>query len=259
MNELLNDIKNKLNIELYDIHEYTDGTTDSLVISINNKYLIKRVGKEEYFNLKEFYKLYNGNYFQNVIYSNDNLCYYCFDFINGKKINKVNNLNPDNIIDTIYEITNSYKPYNKEFYGYLEYPYKIPYEFLKSEIDYAKEKMIPIKCDKVYDALNKIKKYDIPKYLLHGDFGVHNFIFQENNFKVIDPMPLVFDPLYDFYFASLSSSFLFMNLEKILSYYDRPFEYKKYLFLIVFYIRMSRSYMYDKEHFEDYVKIYKKL
>jgi fructosamine-3-kinase len=43
-------------------------------------------------------------------------------------------------------------------------------------------------------------------YLLHGDCGVHNFIFDSSFLRgVIDPTPMIGPPLYDFIFAFCSS------------------------------------------------------
>lgn len=45
------------------------------------------------------------------------------------------------------------------------------------------------------------------KYLLHGDCGVHNFVFAENGTLtgIIDPDPVVGEPLYDLIYAFCSS------------------------------------------------------
>ncbi len=259
MNTILEDIINKLNIKIDNINTFKDGTTDSLVFSINNKYLIKTMNIEEIERYKIFFNLYKDNkYFQKIIYINENLNYICFEFIKG---NRFQDITYDYVkaIDEIFNIINSYKEYDSDFYGYLDYKVNTPYEFLLSEINYAKEKIEFINLDKVYKALDNIKDYNYSKYLLHGDFGIHNFIVSNNKIRVIDPMPMVFDPLYDFYFACLSSSFLLKNIDLIFKYYDRDLSYKKNLFIIVFYIRMSRAYVYDKEHFNEYLKIYERI
>ena len=226
MDTILNDIKNKLKIDINIINNFKDGTTDSLVFSINDKYLIKTMTKEEIEIYKLFFDLYKNNkFFQKVIYINNKLNYICFEFIKG---NRFQDITYDYIkaIKEIYNITKSYKEINTNYYGYLDYKVNTPYEFLLSEIEYAKEKLYDMNIDKVYKALNNIKEYNYPKYLLHGDFGIHNFIVSNNKIKVIDPMPLVFDPLYDFYFACLSSSFLIKNIDLIFKYYDRDNNYK---------------------------------
>jgi len=45
------------------------------------------------------------------------------------------------------------------------------------------------------------------QYLLHGDCGVHNFLFQHGEITgVIDPIPTIGEPLYDLIYAYCSSS-----------------------------------------------------
>ncbi|WP_237690810.1 phosphotransferase [Paenibacillus caui] len=44
------------------------------------------------------------------------------------------------------------------------------------------------------------------RYLLHGDCGVHNFLFSQGKLAgVIDPTPVVGDPVYDLIYAFCSS------------------------------------------------------
>lgn len=41
---------------------------------------------------------------------------------------------------------------------------------------------------------------------MHGDLGFHNFIFQENKLHgVIDPLPVLGDPIYDLIYAFCST------------------------------------------------------
>ncbi|MBY6036997.1 aminoglycoside phosphotransferase family protein [Fictibacillus nanhaiensis] len=59
--------------------------------------------------------------------------------------------------------------------------------------------------------LNLVKKYKvndlfIEPYLLHGDLGVHNLIFTNEQLNgVIDPTPIIGDPLYDLIYTFCSS------------------------------------------------------
>ncbi|RDI41096.1 hypothetical protein [Falsibacillus pallidus] len=55
---------------------------------------------------------------------------------------------------------------------------------------------------------NKLKEYphNEQKYYLHGDAGVHNFIYLDNQLRgVIDPSPLIGPSIYDFTYAFCSS------------------------------------------------------
>lgn len=118
-----------------------------------------------------------------------------------------------------------------------------------------------IPLDKVYKALEDIKEIEIKKYLIHGDFGTHNFLVSNNNIMVIDPMPVVGDYLYDFYFAVLSNIKLFDEayLNYILNFFERDIKYKKALFIIVLYIRICRAYIYNKKDFNEYLKLYESI
>ena len=111
------------------------------------------------------------------------------------------------------------------------------------------------------NAISTLDKYPKPKYLIHGDFGTHNFITNGDTLNVIDPMPVVGDYLYDFYFSIFSDTDIFTTttIEELLKYYDREIEVKKAMITITFFIRMSRAFVYDKENFDTYLKYYNEV
>lgn len=252
---ILKDIKLKLDINFTDndIKYYTDGATDSVVFSIKEKYLIKKVDEYTYNTQLEFYKIYNFDYYQKFIYSNNDLLYICFEYINGHKYDGTLN----NVINTLYNYTSNYKKYEYEGFGYLFDDHKSWYQFLYDEVMYSKNEISDVDDSKVIESLNIIKKYKIDKYLIHGDFGTHNFLINDKIY-VIDPMCVVGDYLYDFYFSIFSNYDIFknLNINYILSFYDRDLKYKKALLLVVFYIRMSRAHKYDIKNYNNYLKIY---
>ena len=58
---------------------------------------------------------------------------------------------------------------------------------------------------KVKSLIQSISKVE-ERYLLHGDTGVHNFVFRNNGLMgVIDPSPMVGPVIYDFTYAFCSS------------------------------------------------------
>ncbi len=100
------------------------------------------------------------------------------------------------------------------------------------------------------------------QYLLHGDFGTHNFLIEDGKIRVIDPMPAVGDYLYDFYFALLSNVSIFLELsaDYIYSFFtDRDLEYKKALTIVALYVRMSRAALYDKDRLQSYIQLYEQI
>ena len=85
-------------------------------------------------------------------------------------------------------------------------------EFNQSSFDFAQkniDNLLPSDDHKRVEILiNKLKAYhnQEKKYYLHGDTGVHNFVFLDNKIKgVIDPSPLIGPKVYDFTYAFCSS------------------------------------------------------
>lgn len=260
---VINDIEEFLNIKINenDIHYFTDGVSGSTVFKLKNKYLVKITDELTIKTQKEFFKYYNEDYLQKLIHINEELNYIIFEFIEGEKFHLELDTHALHIFDQLISITLSYKKYDYNGYGYLFEDNKTWDEFLLDEALNSYKEMPEINMDKVYKALEVVKQYNVYKYLIHGDFGTHNFLLQDNKIKVIDPMCVVGDKLYDFYFAIFSNDEIFENikLETILKQFDDDFEYKKALLLIVLFIRMGRAKKYDKENFYKYEKIYNNL
>ena len=261
--EILKDIENRLNIDVdkSNVNYFTDGATESLVFSIDNKYLIKTMDKNTLDIQKEFLKVYTYDYFQKIIFCNEELKYICFEYVLGDKFYDYKSFDKKDIINQIYNIANGYKEYKYDGFGYLYEDHKSWYEFLYDEVMYSKKDIDWIPIDKVINALDVIKKYSISKYLIHGDFGTHNFLIENGRIKVIDPMGVVGDYLYDFYFAILSNVTIFkeVDINYILDFYDRDMKYKKSLFIVVLYIRMSRCYKYNQNNFNYYLEVFEKI
>ncbi len=263
IDNIILDLENKLNIKIDNnkIIYYTDGATDSIVFNIDDKYLVKTMDYNTFSNQIKFLSYYNGiNNLQKIVCYNEELLYICFEFINGDSFKNVVNIDVNSVVKQVYELVNSYKEFRYDGYGYLEEDHKSWIEFLKDEAIYSisRVKDVEIDTSKVDAALEVIKKYNIKKYLIHGDFGVHNFIMNKGSVYVIDLMPVVGDRLYDFYFALFSSIKIFNKLskEKILSYFDEDYEYKEALMIVVLFIRMCRAYVYNRDDFDIYLSWY---
>lgn len=258
---IIDDLQCKLNISVNKdkITYYTDGATESIVFSIDNKYLIKTMDNYTLSTQKEFFNIYDNDYIQKVLYINEDRKYICFEYIDGIKEKDYSIYNTEYIIKQIYDICNTYKKYDYDGYGYLFEDHKTWYQFLYDEVIYSSKDIPDIDMNIVLKSLDKIKEINVDKYLIHGDFGVHNFLINNGKIKVIDPMCVIGDPLYDFYFATLSTPALFTNIDLILSYYDKDIEYKKALFNIVLYIRMSRCYVYNRNQFNKYIELYNQM
>ncbi|MBO6195319.1 MAG: hypothetical protein J6O56_03105 [Bacilli bacterium] len=257
---ILNDISSKLNIEIdkNKIKYFKDGVSDSIVFKYE-KYLIKTVDIKELDAYLEFFRLYKEPCFQKVICYSKELLYICFSYIEGTLF-KENILDSKLVVEELYKITSNYREYKYDAYGYLEEEDFTWIDFLMDEA-YRDEDKIGIDYKKLFDSFEVIKKYDAPKYLLHGDFGTHNFIVNNGKIYAIDPIPLVGDYLYDFYFGIFTDVKIFKDLDVdyILSFFDREYEYKKTLMIICFFIRLRRASKYDKENINIYIDYINKL
>lgn len=262
--KILKDLKTKIDFNDREIKYFTEGATDSIVFSLDNKYLVKTVDENTLKTQVEFFKLYQDNRrFQNIITYNEELKYICFEFLEGEKYTGSEEYSVKDIVRQIYEITDSYKEYFYDGYGYLYEDNLSWSDFLKSEVEYSKKEIeiLDLDFNKVYKALDHINNYNVNKYLIHGDFGTHNFLINEGKILVIDPMPVVGDKLYDFYFALFSNVNLFNKLDSdyILSFFDREIDYKKSLMIIVLFIRLSRCYVYHREDLDIYLKWFREI
>lgn len=261
---ILEDLKTKINFHNPKIKYYTEGATESIVFSLDNKYLIKTVDENTLKTQVEFLKFYqDNNKFQKLVTYNEKLKYICFEFLEGEKYTGKEDISVIDIVKQIYEITSSYKKYEYAGFGYLYEDILSWSAFLKSEVDYSKKAIesLNLNFDKVSRALDNIDNYKIDKYLIHGDFGTHNFLINNNEILVIDPMPVVGDRIYDFYFALFSNVNLFNKLDKdyILSFFNVDKDYKRSLMIIVLFIRLSRCYVYHKEDLDIYLEWFRKI
>lgn len=263
IDKIIEDLRKKLNIKITkkELIFYSEGTTNSIVFNINNKYIVKTVDEITMKTQLEFLTYYKEvESFQKIICYNQELKYICFSYLEGINFVKSNDINVNSIVKQLYNIVNSYREYNSNKYGYLFEETNTWKEFLLSEINYSKEMLKDIKMstDKLDRIINSFDKYKVKGYLIHGDFGTHNFLINKDKIQVIDPMPVIGDNLYDFYFSILSNSKIFENikLNQILELFERDNTYKKELFYIVLFIRLARAYKYDKLNFEKYINLY---
>lgn len=147
-------------------------------------------------------------------------------------------------------------------WGWINEPTDSWKEFLLSEVKESK-KYISSRLDDsnhklVLDVISRMSN-DRDRYLLHGDCGVHNFIFESSQLRgVIDPDPLVGDPLYDLLYAFCSSP---KDLTKeVIDSSVGPLKNKKNRgsslyeeVLISLYIRLGRSVRHHPEDLETYL------
>ncbi|MDQ6419467.1 phosphotransferase [Paenibacillus sp. LHD-117] len=124
-------------------------------------------------------------------------------------------------------LLNHYTP-EQEFrdFGRPDSPCRTWREFNRRSLEFAKETIgdvLPAKDHKIAERTWEEKLRDWgadDKYWLHGDTGVHNFVFHEEKMAgVIDPSPIAGPILYDFTYAFCSSPDD-LNVETLLRAYE---------------------------------------
>lgn len=97
------------------------------------------------------------------------------------------------------------------------------------------------------------------RYLLHGDTGVHNFVFNESSLVgVIDPSPMIGPKLYDFTYAFCSSPDD-LNLETLMAAFEllhhEPIERSRLIEEVMFqlYCRIGICIRLHPHDLEDYL------
>lgn|GEM_PF-764920 len=237
---------------------YTDDSTDSTVFSIDEKFLIKISDKRTVKEQVEFLTTNTSAVFQKYLCSDEELEYACLGFIEGKHY-KDDPIDASSAARQIADIVKSYAPYSCDNYGFMNDMKPTWYDFLLDEIDYASRRIPDLSQDAVRSALEKVRGFEPEKHMLHGDFGTHDFLVKDGVIRVIDPMPVIGDKLYDFYFAILSNIGIFpeLGLDYIFSFFDEyERDYKEALLTIALYVRTSRAAVYDRAHLDRYIELY---
>ena len=189
--------------------------------------------------------------------------YIVYSFINGST--NYNRRNKKEVLETLVErLLNKYKPApNENGWGWVDQPVDSWQTFLSNEIVEA-NKIIASRLDSdnyhlVHNLVIKTSS-DSKRYLLHGDCGVHNFIFDGNQLSgVIDPTSIIGDPIYDLIYAFCSSpddltketiDFVGNHLVKEEKNSSTLYEYV----IIGLYIRLGKCIKHHPNDFEKYLK-----
>ncbi len=248
--------------EEYHCHKRLKGGTASRIVLINEEFVLKMNTPEQLRNEWKFLEFTDNPIFSKVLYVDKKYIHMIYRFIEGELPENIED--KEGLLKTIYEISHGYKGYAYEGYGYLDELQESWEEFLLNEIEYSSRYLKELSIDKesLIAAVRCLRDYPFRKRLLHGDFGLHNFIYKNNRLVgIIDPQGLVGDPLYELLFAVASNlEFLgWSSLEKIAEMADEPMEKVKCMMKIVLYCRIARSVKYEEARVEEYLRIYKRL
>lgn len=193
------------------------GTTDGLVytLSENNipKYILKQDHPQEITFVEQFLHAYqNVSLLPKLLYTDPEKEFIVYSFITGTThYNRGSKLNWMTLL--VKELFNHYEKYDQTAeWGRLGIPRQSWREFNISSVESAYVNIGDLLSTedyyKVKSLVERIGKYEKQeeKYLLHGDTGVHNFVFSNSVLTgIIDPSPMIGPVIYDFTYAFCSS------------------------------------------------------
>lgn len=253
LDEIINRLKyrgivKEVNIEYKEIKSgTTDGTIYSLADGGKPIYVLKKDRPEIIATTNDFLNTYrNINLLPNVVYTDENYEFILYSYILGDThINRGSKLEWMTII--VEELLNKYKKADENISrGRVTGTNRNSWsDFNLESLEYAKTNIGDLfskeEHRRVASLVEKLNTYEYQeeKYYLHGDAGVHNFVFNNKKLNgIIDPSPLIGPRIYDFTYAFCSSPDD-LDLETLFSsfsllYQDNPINNSKLLEEVLF-------------------------
>lgn len=220
IDEIINRLKNQDIITEDNIKskEIKGGTTDGTIYNLTyeNKplYVLKKDQREIITTTKDFLITYrNLKLLPDLLYTDENYEFIIYSYILGEThINRGTKLEWMTIV--VEELLNQYKKAEENVSrGRVTGINRSSWaDFNLESLEYAKANIGDLFSKeehwRVEVLVNKLNTYEYQKekYYLHGDAGVHNFVFNDNELVgIIDPSPLIGPRIYDFTYAFCSS------------------------------------------------------
>ncbi len=189
------------------------GGTDSTVGIIGSpdsslKYVVKLNRPEQIASENTFYELYHGiALLPKVTYVDPGYRYFLYRYVPGAT-SYVRGTKETLMHELIERVIRYYVPPTSE----TQFPWVEDPERAKEDLDYARSIIATRLAEDDHHLVAELlarRRARIDRdrlYVLHGDFGVHNFLFEQGTLSgVIDPIPSLGRPLYDLLYAFCSS------------------------------------------------------
>lgn len=215
VNQIIEDLKNNqiINNSIREFKKLKGGTTSQIfVLSEDNQpvYVIKLNDVATIEAESKYLKFYNHiELLPQLIYVDSLYRYIVYTYINGETNYTIGN--KQSILQTlVIDFINLYQPMKQKVFGYIDEPIKTWTDFLIKEITESRKIIGDILSDEdhqyIMQLVDKDRSYERNQYLLHGDCGIHNFIFHKDQLNgIIDPTPIIGEPIYDLIYAFFSS------------------------------------------------------
>ncbi|NMI03142.1 aminoglycoside phosphotransferase family protein [Paenibacillus sp. SZ31] len=189
----------------------TAGRVYRLSTNLNKQYILKSDEPEQIHIAQQFLDTYkNSSLLPEVLLTDSDNTYFIYTYMEGTThFNR--GQKRDWLSRLVKELFNTYvRSSDTESWGRIEFPQRTWKEFNQISVQEAKMNLGSILTTDDYNLVQSIVDRlfheQEEKFLLHGDTGVHNFVFAQNELiGVIDPSPMVGPILYDFLYAFSSS------------------------------------------------------
>lgn len=272
VNDIIKDLYEKGVIDYTDkVINRMNGTTDGLVYTLteNNepKYVLKLDRSQQIIFVEQLLLAYrHTTLLPNLLYTDPAKAFIVYSYITGTThYNRGSKINWLTLL--VKELFNHYKNYQQtNKWGRLESPRQSWREFNDRSVEDARKNvgsLLPFedyyKVKLLVENTSKGEGTE-EKFLLHGDTGVHNFVFHEFALNgVIDPSPMVGPVLYDFTYAFCSSPDD-LNLETLIAAFTllnhEPMERSRLIeeVVIQLYCRIGICSIHHPHDLTDYLK-----
>ncbi|MEI5893784.1 aminoglycoside phosphotransferase family protein [Bacillus cereus] len=190
-----------------------NGGTTSTVYLLDEAYVVKLNEAEVIREEANFLSFYEGNtLFSKLLYKEPLHTYIVYSFFEGSTSCEQGHKR-STLRTLVKEVINKYKIVPEaEGWGWKESTVQSWNEFLTTNVMEAYENVRRYISEEEYRTVLKLANSPNrgtginQPFLLHGDLGFHNFIFQGNKLHgVIDPLPVLGDPIYDLIYAFCST------------------------------------------------------
>jgi hypothetical protein len=248
-----------------------NGTTDGLIYTLSvtgeQKYVLKLDHPANNNSVVQLLRTYrNSALFPQLLYSDPSHAFIVYTYIPGTT-HYNRGLKKDWMSLLVKDLLNRYVNHpDTDLWGRLEYPRQSWLEFNERSVEGAREYIgdrLPIEDYHWVKSLSAKISRDIgqeEKRLLHGDLGVHNFVFHRSELAgIIDPSPMAGPALYDFTYAFCSSPDD-LNLETLFATFDlldhRPIERQRLIQEVVvqLYCRIGICILHHPHDLAEYLK-----
>ncbi|WP_427050989.1 phosphotransferase [Paenibacillus sp. TC-CSREp1] len=190
----------------------TEGRVFRLRASSGEQYILKWDDSEQIRIARQFLETYSDvRLLPSLLFAGSDSTYFVYSYMQGETHY---NRGQKKVWLTrlVKELFNTYvRVADTASWGRMELPRRTWREFNQISIEEARENLGDVLGAEDYNLVqilvNRLfQKHEDARFILHGDTGVHNFVFEQKELiGVIDPSPMVGPVLYDFLYAFCSS------------------------------------------------------